>query len=92
MLWTMAMLTVNAEDHRVMKRFHKPGDEKRMVVILDPSEYVDWLTCPAAEATKFFRQWQGPLETMPREGPNTAAPKRRSSPPPGPDAAGDMFG
>jgi putative SOS response-associated peptidase YedK len=27
------MLTINADDHPLMRLFHKPADEKRMVVI-----------------------------------------------------------
>jgi hypothetical protein len=44
----MAMMTVNVDDHPFMKRFHKPSDEKRMVVLPDPSEYSKWLSCPRA--------------------------------------------
>lgn len=62
-LFSFAMLTVNADGHPVMQRFHKPEDEKRMVVILDPSEYDAWLTCPNPDAPKFFRQWMGQLES-----------------------------
>lgn len=60
-LFSFAMLTVNADGHPVMQRFHKPEEEKRMVVILEPSEYDDWLSCPVADAPKYFRQWMGPL-------------------------------
>ena len=60
-LYSFAMLTVNATDHPVMKRFHRPDDEKRMVVILDPADYDDWLACSVDEATRFFRQWHGAL-------------------------------
>jgi len=62
-LFSFAMLTVNAAGHPVMQRFHRPEDEKRMVVILDPSEYDAWLACPVAEAPKFFRQWMGKLDS-----------------------------
>ncbi|MDI1238663.1 MAG: SOS response-associated peptidase family protein [Polaromonas sp.] len=61
---TFAMLTINADGHPVMQRFHKPGDEKRMVVILDPKDYGEWLSCPVKEAPKFFKQWTGPLEAF----------------------------
>jgi putative SOS response-associated peptidase YedK len=37
------MLTINADKHAFMCRFHKPADEKRMVVILPPERYEDWL-------------------------------------------------
>jgi hypothetical protein len=38
------MLTINAAEHPLMKRFHKSGDEKRSVVIVSPSEYEGWLS------------------------------------------------
>jgi putative SOS response-associated peptidase YedK len=60
-LFTFAMLTVNASGHLVYERMHAPGDEKRMVVILDPAEYDLWLQCTPAVATSFFRQWAGRL-------------------------------
>ena len=37
------LLTINAQDHALMKHLHKPTDEKRMVVILPPDRYQDWL-------------------------------------------------
>ena len=60
--WTFAMLTVSGAGHPVYERMHKPGDEKRMVLILDPAEYDRWLQCPLGEAATFFRQWTEPLE------------------------------
>ena len=37
--WSLAMLTMNADGHPVMQRFHKANDEKRMVVmILSPND------------------------------------------------------
>ena len=61
-LWTFAMLTVNAEGHPVYQRMGAPGDEKRMVVILEPAEYDRWLQCSPSEAVSFFVQWRGPLD------------------------------
>lgn len=37
-----------------MRRFHKPNDEKRMLVILAPVQYDAWLTCPVEDAPDFF--------------------------------------
>lgn len=37
------MLTVNADGHPVMGRFHRPGDEKRSVVVLEPAQFGAWL-------------------------------------------------
>lgn len=71
-VFTFAMLTVNADDHPLMRRFHKPGEEKRMVVILDPKDYGAWLSCAVEEAPRFFQQWMGPLEAFPNPLPPRA--------------------
>ncbi len=73
-LWSFAMLTINADGHPVWERMHKPGDEKRMVVILDDAEQEHWLTCPVDEAPRFFKQWRGltmdfSAALPPRRGP-----------------------
>ena len=64
-LLSFAMLTVSGAGHVVFKRMHKPEDEKRMVLILDPAEHDRWLECPVSEASTFFQQWQGPLDAFP---------------------------
>lgn len=71
---TFAMLTVNADGHPVMQRFHRPDDEKRMVVILAPSDYDEWLSCKVEDAKKFFRQWSRPLEAAPAPLPSRKKP------------------
>lgn len=53
-LVSFSMLTINADHHPLMQRFHKPGDEKRMVVILDPGQYGDWLQADPETARRFF--------------------------------------
>lgn len=40
---SFSMLTVNADGHPVMGRFHRPGDEKRSVVVLEPRQFGAWL-------------------------------------------------
>lgn len=47
---SFSMLTVNAEQHPVMKRFHKDGDEKRTPVIVTDSSYMDWLGATVEQA------------------------------------------
>lgn len=49
-LHSFSMLTINADGHPLMQRFHKPEDEKRMLVILKPEQYTDWLQATAAQA------------------------------------------
>ena len=63
-LWTFAMLTVNADGHPVYRRMHAPGEEKRMVTIIDPAEYDRWLQCSPDEAKSFFKQWHGELDAF----------------------------
>jgi putative SOS response-associated peptidase YedK len=41
---SFSMLTVNADDHPVMRQFHKPGDEKRTPVIIAPELQDAWLS------------------------------------------------
>lgn len=43
--WSMTMLTINADNDPVFRRFHKPGDEKRSVVMLPDDAWGDWLRC-----------------------------------------------
>ena len=52
-----SMLTINADDHPLMNQFHKPQDEKRMVVILPEDQYHDWLHVPHAHAAGFLLQY-----------------------------------
>ena len=40
---SFSMLTINADEHPLMARFHKPGEEKRMPVMLEPQQYQGWL-------------------------------------------------
>ena len=55
LMHSYTMLTINADDHPLMRLFHKPTDEKRMVVILPPESYEDWLKAPAAHSMEFMR-------------------------------------
>lgn len=52
-----SMLTVNADDHPLMRNYHRPGSEKRMVVILPNGALKDWLTAPASESKAFMHQY-----------------------------------
>jgi putative SOS response-associated peptidase YedK len=52
---SMSMLTVNAYDHALMRHFHRPEDEKRMVVVLDEIDFEDWLNPSFAEAAGLIR-------------------------------------
>ena len=56
-LLSFSMLTINADEHPLMKRFHKPGDEKRMLVILRPEQYDEWMHSPVDDAPSFFEPY-----------------------------------
>jgi putative SOS response-associated peptidase YedK len=80
-MWSFSMATINAEGHPVYERMHPRGKEPRMPVILDPSEYGDWLTCPVDEARKYFRQWRGELETFAAPLPPRPRKAKETGPP-----------
>ena len=54
---SFTMLTINADEHPLMRNFHKPGDEKRMVVILPEAAYDDWLKAPVEGSMEFMREY-----------------------------------
>jgi putative SOS response-associated peptidase YedK len=84
-LLTFCMLTVNCDDHPFYKRFHAPGEEKRMPVILDRDQYLPWLSCSLAEAPRYFQEWHGPL--IGQAAPNARPARLAKEPPP----QGELF-
>lgn len=52
--YSFTQLTVNAEEHEVMKHFHRPGSEKRSLVIIPSAEYDAWLNCDDSELARTF--------------------------------------
>ena len=54
-LHSYTMLTINADEHPLMKQFHKPTDEKRMVVILPENRYDEWLRATADQSAAFMK-------------------------------------
>jgi putative SOS response-associated peptidase YedK len=54
-VFSYTMLTINADGHPFMNRFHKPTDEKRMVVVLPPDRYQDWLDAPEKDKMEFMQ-------------------------------------
>ena len=76
---TFTMLTLNADDHALMKHMHRPDpkrapeqQDKRMVVILPDGLYEAWLDAPAANARDFMHQY--PAERL-SATPEPAEPK-----------------
>lgn len=48
------MLTINADHDPLFQLYHRPGEEKRMVVILPEGAYTDWLTAPSEQTRDFL--------------------------------------
>lgn len=51
---SFTQLTINADEHPLMRRFHKAGDEKRALVIVPQAEWDDWLGCTDPEYARSF--------------------------------------
>jgi putative SOS response-associated peptidase YedK len=49
-VFSFTMLTLNADTHPLMRRFHRPGDEKRSVAVVESASRDEWLVAPAAAA------------------------------------------
>lgn len=66
---SFTMLTINADHHSLMSRFHKPGEEKRMVVILPRSRWKEWMLA-TPERLNACRQPSGSTywERIPQSG------------------------
>lgn len=70
--YSFTQITINADQHPLMKRFHPPGEEKRSLVIL-PAENIDaWLHCRDLEQARNMLQlypadkmWGRPVDTNP---------------------------
>ncbi len=80
-LVSFTMLTINADHHPLMHRFHRPEDEKRMVVVLEEDQYRHWLSGSAA-ITDFLLPCPADrllAEPAPRATPARAA--RATAPP-----------
>lgn len=54
---SFTMLTINADQHPLMQLFHKPADEKRMVVLLPEAQFDDWLDAPAQRSMAFLQPY-----------------------------------
>jgi putative SOS response-associated peptidase YedK len=48
--FSFTQITVNADHHPLMKRFQKPEDEKRSLVVVPKSQYRAWLNAGSAQA------------------------------------------
>ncbi len=66
------MLTINADEHPLMRQFHKPGEEKRMVVVLPEAQYGSWLAADMDHSRDFLLPY--PADLMHAQPPGRPAP------------------
>ena len=59
---SFSMLTINADEHPLMRNMHRPGEEKRMVVVLPRGAYTGWLDATPAQSMDFL--WQFPADQL----------------------------
>lgn len=52
--YSFTQITINADEHPLMRRMHKPGDEKRSLVIVPERDYDAWLRCKDPELARSF--------------------------------------
>ena len=72
--FSFTQITINADEHPLMRRMHKPDDEKRSLVILPHEDVGDWLACKDLEvARSFLRHY--PADGM-RDWPAPAASRK----------------
>jgi putative SOS response-associated peptidase YedK len=91
---SFSMLTVNADGHPLMQRFHAYGHEKRMVVILDEEDIHRWLGASPADAMSFMNTYPAELLTAKPEPLPPRRPRAREepdAPPEPPPATGSLF-
>lgn len=72
--YSFTQITINADEHSLMKRMHKPDDEKRSLVIIPRKEWEDWLNCDDPEYARTFLRHH-PAELM-KAWPKPARPAK----------------
>jgi putative SOS response-associated peptidase YedK len=86
-LQSFTLLTVNADGHALMGRMHKPGEEKRMPVMVAQADYQDWLHATPQSASGWMRAWPA-AELQGRAAPRApvrASNKKAAAKPDGPE-------
>ena len=59
-IFSFPHLTINADTHPLLQRMHKPGDEKRSLVIVTKQNYDAWLGCRDPELARTHLVQQDP--------------------------------
>ena len=80
-IYSFTMLTINADTHPLMQNFHQSTHEKRMVVVLPPERYQDWLQAKPDQSMAFLKPF--PADAFASHGvdkaPRTSAVATKST-------------
>ena len=78
-LESFTLLTVNADGHALMGRMHKPGEEKRMPVLVAEADCRAWLDATPQSAERWMQAW--PADTLAGQAaPRAMGASRQSAP------------
>jgi putative SOS response-associated peptidase YedK len=80
--YSFTQLTINADEHPLMRRFHQPGEEKRALVIVPQAEWDDWLGCTNPEFARHFLSHYPADQMRTWEFPVPARAKKQTAPTP----------
>ncbi|WP_026470510.1 SOS response-associated peptidase [Alkanindiges illinoisensis] len=72
---SMTMLTVNADQHSLMKHFHAPEDEKRSIVVIPAHLRMEWLTADQQTAREMLKELGATSSFHPDDFKAYAAPR-----------------
>lgn len=76
---SFSLLTVNADGDPLMGRMHRPGDEKRMLVVVPPAYHARWLHASPEEAAALMqRAAPGVLVGTPAPLPSQGLPPQQT--------------
>ncbi|ENW86262.1 hypothetical protein F906_01316 [Acinetobacter pseudolwoffii] len=64
---SFSMLTINSDQHLLMKQFHHPDDEKRSIIVIPKESRHDWLCCDHEQAHEFFFEMRDEFRAKPRD-------------------------
>lgn len=64
---SFSMLTINSDQHLLMKQFHHPDDEKRSIIVIPEESRHDWLCCDHEQAHEFFFEMRDEFRATPRD-------------------------
>lgn len=67
--------TLNSDEHPLLRRFHRPGEEKRGIAILRPEHYDDWLSSKNPEFARALIELYRPEELAAYPAPKTKSSK-----------------